>query len=48
MVGWTLRLMGRTDDALAVQRRLKDELRAEGAEDPYVDEELSLLESAEQ
>ena len=43
MVGWTLRLLGRTDDALEVQRALKAELTAEGAEDPYVDEELALL-----
>jgi len=45
MVGWTLRLMGRTDEALDMQRALKDELTAEGADDPYVDEELALLEA---
>ena len=44
MVGWALRNLGRTDDALAVQRALKAELEAAGEEDPYVDEELALLE----
>ena len=44
MVGWTLRLLGRTDEALEVQRALKAELTAEGVEDEYVDEELALLE----
>jgi tetratricopeptide (TPR) repeat protein len=43
MVGWALRNLGRRDEALAVQRALKDELAAVGAEDPYVDEELALL-----
>ena len=43
MVGWTLRLLGRHDEALAVQRSLRAELDALGAEDPYVDEELDLL-----
>jgi tetratricopeptide (TPR) repeat protein len=43
MVGWALRNLGRTDEALAVQRALKAELEAAGDEDPYVDEELALL-----
>jgi hypothetical protein len=43
MVGWALRNLGRRDEALAVQRALKDELASLGAEDPYVDEELALL-----
>jgi tetratricopeptide (TPR) repeat protein len=44
MVGWVLRLQGRRDEALAVQRALRSELAAAGEHDPYVDEELSLLE----
>jgi tetratricopeptide (TPR) repeat protein len=43
MVGWALRNLGRTDEALAVQTALKAELEAAGEEDPYVDEELGLL-----
>ena len=43
MVGWALRNLGRTDEALAVQTALKAELEAAGTEDPYVDEELALL-----
>jgi tetratricopeptide (TPR) repeat protein len=43
MVGWALRNLGRTDEARAVQTRLKAELEAAGEEDPYVDEELALL-----
>lgn len=43
MVAWALRNLGRRDEALALQRRLKDELVALGEEDPYVDEELALL-----
>ena len=43
MVAWVLRLQGRTDDALAIQRDLKAELDAAGASDPYVEEELALL-----
>jgi tetratricopeptide (TPR) repeat protein len=43
MVGWALRNLGRTDEALAVQTALKAELEAAGQEDPYVDEEISLL-----
>ena len=43
MVAWTLRLLGRTDEARQLQLALKAELDAEGTEDPYVDEELALL-----
>jgi hypothetical protein len=43
MVGWALRNLGRTDEALVVQTRLKAELEAAGKQDPYVDEELALL-----
>ncbi len=46
MVAWTLRNLGRTDEALALQRALKAELEAAGEEDPYVDEELALLEGS--
>jgi tetratricopeptide (TPR) repeat protein len=43
MVARTLRLLGRTEEALQIQRELKAQLIAEGREDPHVDEELSLL-----
>ena len=43
MVGWALRHLGRTEEALAVQRELKADLDAAGEQDPYVDEELALL-----
>ncbi|MCM0619888.1 tetratricopeptide repeat protein [Nocardioides bruguierae] len=43
MVGWTLRLLGRLEEALAVQTALRADLDAAGLEDPYVDEELALL-----
>lgn len=43
MVGWALRNLGRTEEALGVQTALKAELDAVGEEDPYVDEEISLL-----
>jgi tetratricopeptide (TPR) repeat protein len=46
MVAWALRHLGRTADALAMQRALKAELDAVGASDPYVDEELALLAEA--
>ena len=39
-VARTLRALGRLDDALAMQRRLLDEWRAEGGRPPYVNEEL--------
>lgn len=44
MVAWALRNLGRTDEALAQQRALKADLVAAGREDPYVDEEIALLE----
>ena len=43
MVGWTLRLLGRDAEALRIQTALKAELEAEGATDPYVDEEIATL-----
>jgi len=43
MVGWSLRNLGRTEEALSMQTALKAELEAAGEEDPYVDEELALL-----
>jgi tetratricopeptide (TPR) repeat protein len=48
MVAWTLRLLGRESEALAMQRTLKAELDADGEVDPYVDEELALLQGAPQ
>lgn len=44
MIAWTLRNLGRTAEALAMQRALKSELEARGESDPYVDEEIALLE----
>jgi hypothetical protein len=44
MVAWAMRLSGRTAEALAAQRALKAELVSIGEEDPYVDEEIALLE----
>ena len=44
MVAWALRNLGRTDEALAAQRALKADLLASGREDPYVDEEIALME----
>ncbi len=43
MVAWALRNLGRTGEALAIQRELKVELLTAGEVDPYVDEELDLL-----
>lgn len=43
MVGWSLRLVGEVDPAREVQLALKAELDAIGETDPYVDEELALL-----
>lgn len=43
MVAWTLRALGRNDEALAIQLRLEREGDAAGAPDPYVFEELELL-----
>ncbi len=44
MVAWSLRELGRTDEALAMQRALKAELEADGKSDEYVDQELDILE----
>ena len=43
MVAWTLRALGRMDDALDIQLRLERECEAAGATDPYVFEELENL-----
>ena len=43
MVAWTLRALGRTDEALAIQLRLEKEGDAAGKPDPHVYEELALL-----
>ena len=43
MVAWSLRNLGRRDEALEMQRALKDELESVGESDQYVDEELALL-----
>ena len=43
MIAWTLRSLGRIDEALAIQLRLEEETRAAGAPDPYVFEELEAL-----
>ena len=48
MVAWSLRNLGRTDEALAAQRALKSELEAAGTTDPYVDEELAILDGLTQ
>ena len=45
MVGWALRHLGHVEAALDVQQMLKGDLDELGLEDPYVDEELALLES---
>ena len=43
MVAWTLRAMGRSDEALQIQLRLELEADAAGEPDPYVFEELEIL-----
>ena len=43
MVAWSLRNLGRRDEALEMQRALKEELESVGESDQYVDEELALL-----
>ena len=43
MVAWTLRALGRADDALAIQLQLERECDAARAPDRYVYEELALL-----
>lgn len=42
-VAWSLRHLGRTQEALAIQQALQSELDAAGESDPHVDEELTLL-----
>lgn len=44
MVAWALRNLGRTEEALTIQRELRAELEAQGESDSYVEEELRLLE----
>jgi tetratricopeptide (TPR) repeat protein len=43
MIAWSLRNLGRRDEALAIQRALKEELDSVGETDSYVDDELALL-----
>lgn len=43
MVGWGLRLVGRREEALAVQRHLLQELHADGIDDVHVVHELEIL-----
>ncbi len=43
MVAWALRNLDRREEALALQRALKAELEAVGEDDPYVDEEITIL-----
>ena len=43
IVAWTLRSLGRNDEALPIQLRLEREAEAAGQPDPYVFEELALL-----
>lgn len=44
MVAWALRNLGLRDEALAQQRALQADLRAAGLDDPYVVEEIEILE----
>jgi len=43
MVAWSLRNLGRRDEAWGIQQALKQELDSIGDTDPYVDDELALL-----
>jgi tetratricopeptide (TPR) repeat protein len=43
MIGWTYRNLGRREEALEIQRALKEELDSLGDTDTYVDDELALL-----
>lgn len=45
MVAWTLRNLGRREEALAIQQDLHAGHLAAGTEDPYVRQELALLRS---
>ena len=44
-VAWSLRHLGRREEAVALQRALRAELSAAGESDPSVDEELELLQA---
>jgi tetratricopeptide (TPR) repeat protein len=46
MVAWTLRSLGRLDEALALQQSLEAECAAAGAPDPHVFDELAALHRA--
>jgi tetratricopeptide (TPR) repeat protein len=43
MIAWTLRALGRLQEAIDIQLRLEQECEAAGEPDPYVFEELELL-----
>jgi tetratricopeptide (TPR) repeat protein len=43
MIAWSLRNLGRRDEAREIQQSLKRELGSIGVVDEYVDEELALL-----
>ena len=43
MIAWTLRALGRLNEALEIQPRLEREYDEAGEPDPYVFEELELL-----
>jgi tetratricopeptide (TPR) repeat protein len=43
MIAWTLRALGRLNEAIEIQLRLEKECDAAGEPDPYVFEELELL-----
>lgn len=47
MIAWTLRLLGRRDEARAMQLALRADLAADGIDDQYVDEELALLDASQ-
>jgi tetratricopeptide (TPR) repeat protein len=46
MVAWTLRSLGRLNEAIEIQLRLEKECEEAGEPDPYVFEELELLYAA--
>ncbi|MBE0696369.1 MAG: tetratricopeptide repeat protein, partial [Anaerolineaceae bacterium] len=43
MIAWTLRALGRLEEAVEIQLRLEKECDAAGEPDPYVFEELELI-----
>lgn len=47
MVAWTLRSLGRLDEALKMQQRLAEDNTAAGTPDPYVFDELAALHRAQ-